>query len=224
MLSETVATISPSFSPDRLGAKAALTFTVSYTGGEFEVPSPVREAVVHFPPGLSLNIPHLRSCTRAQIEARGAEGCPRQSLIGTGHALADIHAGEGVEREEATLWSFIGPPQNDNPTIEILGQGYTPLNERVVISGTVLPDQPPYGEKLVMSIPPIPSIPLEPDASTAFFTITVGGAHYRAQDPNTVLVPPSCPTGGFPFAAEFTYANGSTNTTTASVPCPRRAK
>jgi hypothetical protein len=217
---ETAATIKPSFSPDRLGAKAALTFTVIFTGGEFGVPSPVRRAVVHFPPGLSLNIPHLRSCTKAQLQARGAAGCPRQSLIGMGHALADIHAGEGIEREEAKVWTFTGPLQGGNPTIELLGQGYTPLDERVVLTGTVLQDKAPYGEKLVMSVPPIPSIPLEPDASTAFFTITVGGARYREHDPNTVLVPSSCPAGGFPFAAEFTYADGSTSTSTATIPCP----
>ena len=218
--SETVAAIKPSFSPDRLGAKAAFTFTVRFSGGEFGVPSPVRRAVVQLPPGLSMNIPHLRSCTRAQLQARGASGCSKRSLIGTGHALADVHAGEGVESEEATVWAFLGPPQGLDPTIEILGQGYTPLDERVVITATVLPDHAPYGEELVMSIPAIPSIPYEPNASTVSFSITVGGARFRKQSPNTVLLPTHCPAGGFPFATEFGYEDGTTSTTTATVPCP----
>jgi hypothetical protein len=216
----TVAAIRPSFSPDRLGAKAAFTFTVHFTGGELGVPSPVRRAVVHFPPGLRLNIPSIRECTRARLQAKGAKGCPARSLIGVGHALADIHAGAGIESEEATVWAFLGPLQNGNPTIEILGQGYTPLDERVVITGTVLLDHAPYGEELVMSIPPIPTIPLEPDASTTSFSLTVGGARFRAHDPNTVIVPSHCPAGGFPFAADFTYADGSRSTSTATVPCP----
>jgi hypothetical protein len=216
----TVAAIRPSFSPDRLDAKAAFTFTVHYTGGEFGVPSPVRRAVVHFPPGLQMNIPSIRECTRARLQAQGAKGCPKRSLIGVGHSLADIHAGAGIESEEATVWAFLGTPQNGNPTIEILGQGYTPLYERVVTTGTVLQDHAPYGEELVMSIPPIPTLPLEPDASITSFSLTVGGARFRAHDPNTIIVPSHCPAGGFPFAADFTYADGSTSTSTATVPCP----
>jgi hypothetical protein len=216
----TGATIRPSFSPDRLGVKAAFTFAVHFTGGELGVPSPVRKAVVHLPPGLMMDIPRLRICTRARLQAHGASGCPTRSEVGRGRALGDVHAGEGVESEEVDVSAFVGPPQGANPTIEILGQGYTPLEKRVVITGTALPDQAPYGEKLVMSIPAIPTIPLEPNASTVSFSLTIGGAAFRKHNPNTVLLPSHCPTGGFPFAAEFTYEDGSTSSTTATVPCP----
>jgi hypothetical protein len=216
----TTASIKPSFSPDKLGVRAAFTFTVHFAGGEFGVPSPVRHAVVQFPPGLALDIPKLRVCSKARLQARGPGGCPARSEIGTGHALADVHAGASVESEEADVAAFVGPPQGINPTIEIIGQGYSPLEERVVITATALPDNPPYGEKLVMSVPPIPSIPLEPNASTVSFTLTVGGKAFRRHSPNTVLLPSRCPVGGFPFAAEFTYEDGSTSTTTATVPCP----
>jgi hypothetical protein len=217
----TTTTIQASFSPDRLDTKAAFTFAVHFAGGELGVPAPVRRAVVHFPPGLTLDIPKLKSCSKAELQARGARGCPARSQIGTGRALADVHAGSTVESEEAAVSAFVGPPQGANPTIEILGQGYSPLEERVVITATVLPDNPPYGEKLVMSIPPIPTIPLEPYASTVSFSMTIGGkAAKKHHNPNTVLLPSRCPTGGFPFAAEFTYEDGSTSASTATVPCP----
>lgn len=217
----TTAAIHASFSPDRLGAKAAFTFAVHFGGGALDVPSPVRKAVVQFPAGLTLEVPKLESCSKARLQARGPRGCPPQSVIGTGHALADVHVGSSVESEEAAISVFVGPPQGPNPTIEILGQGYSPLEERVVITATALPDDPPYGEKLVMSVPAIPTIPLEPNASEVSFTVTVGGkAAKRHHNPNTVLLPTSCPTGGFPFAAEFTYENNSTSTSTATVPCP----
>ncbi len=216
----TEAAIAPSFSPDRLGAKASFRFTVHFTGGEFGVPSPIRRAVVHLPPGLSMDIPSIKECTSARLKARGARGCPSRSQIGVGSALADVHVGDGIEKEEAKVWAFLGPLQAGNPTIEVLGEGYTPLEERVVFTAVVLPDKPPYGEEIEMSIPPIPSIPLEPDASTASFTITVGGPRFRVRHPNTVVLPSHCPTGGFPFATEFTYADGSTSTTKATVPCP----
>ena len=205
---------------DRLGAKAAFTFMVHYSGGEFGAPSPVRRAVVQLPPGLRMNIPRLRDCTKAHLQARGASGCPARSQIGSVHALADVHAGSELEHEQASVWAFIGPLQGANPTIEILGQGYSPLDERVVVTGVVLPDRAPYGEQLVMSIPPIPTIPLEPDASMVSCSLTVGGTRFKEHDLNTVIVPSRCPAGGFPFAAEFTYADGSTSNTTTTVPCP----
>ncbi len=218
---ETFATITPSLSPDRLGAKAALTFTIQYGGGQFGVPSPVRRSVLQFPAGLSLDIPNLRSCPAASLRARGASGCPTQSEIGTGHALVEVHAGTETLTEDVTLWAFLGPPQNLEPTFEILAQGYTPLDERMVLTGTVLGDRPPYGEELVMSIPAIPTLALEPDASIATFSLTIGASRrHRTRDANTVLVPSSCPVGGFPFAAEFTYADGSDGSALTTIPCP----
>jgi hypothetical protein len=217
---ETTATIRPSFAPDKLGAKAAFTFAVHFNGGELGVPSPVRRAVVHLPPGLTMNIPKFRSCSKARLRAHGAKGCPARSEIGTGHALADVHTGGTVESEEAVVSAFVGPPRGANPTIEIVGQGYSPLDERVVITATALPDKAPYGEKLEMSIPAIPSIPLEPNASTVSFSLTIGGANLKRRNPNTVLLPSRCPSGGFPFAAEFGYEDGTTSTSTATVPCP----
>jgi hypothetical protein len=216
------ATITPSLSPDRLGAKGALTLTIHYAGGEFGVPSPVRRAVVKFPAGLSLNIPTLRSCSAARLRARGASGCPAQSKIGSGHALVEAHAGSQLIAENITLWVFLGPLQNLQPTSEVLGEGYTPLAERVVLTGTVVASHAPYGEELVLNIPQIPTLPLEPEASIITLALTVGTSKHRlTHEANTVVVPGSCPAGGFPFAAEFTYADGSTGSALATALCPR---
>jgi hypothetical protein len=216
------ATITPSLSPDRLGAKGALVVTIRYAEGKSGVPLPVRRAVLRFPAELGIEIPHLRSCAIARLRARGANGCPAQSLLGRGHALAEAQAGSQIITEDISLWLFLGPFHNLQPTFEILGQGYTPFDERVVLAGTVLPDNPPYGEDLVMSIPPIPTLPLEPDASIVSMSLTVGASKPRhPRDANTVVVPPSCPAGGFPFAAEFTYADNSTGSARATAPCPQ---
>jgi hypothetical protein len=218
---ETLAAIAPSLAPDRLGAKATLTFTIRYAGGPFGVPSPVRRSVLRFPAGLSLDIPHLSSCSAARLRARGPRGCPAQAAIGNGHALVETHAGSQTITEDVAMWAFLGPPDNLQPTFEILAQGYTPLDQRMVLTGTVLSADAPYGEELVMSIPPIPTLPLEPDASIVSFTLTIGAdRHHRARGANTVLVPSSCPVGGFPFAAEFTYADGSSGDALATVLCP----
>jgi hypothetical protein len=216
----TAATIAPSLHPNRLGASAALTFSIRYTGGPYGVPSPVRRSVMQLPAGLTLEIPHLRSCPPARLQSRGPIACPAASQIGHGYALAEVHAGSQLITERVALRAFLGAPRNGEATFEVLAQGYAPLDERIVLPGRVLPDANPYGEELVMSIPPIPSLPLEPDASIVTFSLTIGAtARAHQHDTNTVLVPSRCPTGGFPFAANFHYADGSSGSALATVPC-----
>lgn len=220
--SSTIATITSSLSPNRLGADGALQLTISFSTGESGFPAPVRRAVLRFPTGLGVEIPRLRSCSIARLRAQGPKACPAQSLLGHGHALAEAQAGSQIISEDIDLSLFVGPFHNLQPTFEILGQGYTPFDERVVLTGTVIPDQAPYGEDLVLSIPPIPTLPLEPDAAIVTMSLTVGTSKPRSPVVvNSVVVPSSCPAGGFPFAAEFTYADGSTGSALASAPCPR---
>jgi hypothetical protein len=219
---ETSATITPTLLPDKLGAKGALSLTMGYAGGEAGVPSPLRRAVLRLPAGLGIDIPELRSCAVARLRASGPSGCPAQSEIGRGHALAEVHAGSQFLTESISLWLFLGPLHGFEPTFEILGQGYTPFDQRVVFTGTALTDHPPYGEDLVMSIPPIPTLPLEPDASILTMSLTIGtDGPRRPRDGDTVTVPRSCPAGGFPFAAEFSYLDGATGSALAKVPCPQ---
>ena len=217
----TTATIAPSLLPNRLGAEGALQLTIRYSSNESAVPLPVSRSVLRFPMGLGVEIPHLRSCSLTRLRSLGPKACPVQSLLGRGHAIAEAQAGSQIISEGIDLTLFVGPFHNLQPTFEILGQGYSPFNERVVLTGTVRPDTPPYGEDLVLSIPPIPTLPLEPDASIVSMSLTVGTPKPRHPiTVNTVVVPPSCPIGGFPFAAEFTYADGSTSSDIADASCP----
>jgi len=228
--SSTKATIAPTLLPDRLGARAALTVAIRYAGGESGVPSPVRRSVVRFPAGLTLDIPHLRSCTAARLLAHGPGGCSTQSALGRGEALAEVRAGSQIIREHIALWAFLGAPREGWATVEILGQGFTPQQRRMVLAGTMRADRAPYGEALVIGFPPIPTLPQEPDASMVSFSLTIGtsvtsdSGHRRRGGANTVVVPSSCPAGGLPFAAEFTYADGSSGSALAAVPCARAGR
>jgi hypothetical protein len=221
-LAITSAGIAPSLSPDRLGARAALTMKIRYGGGELGVPSPVLTSVVRLPVGMNLDVPSLHSCTAARLLARGASGCPRQSRLGGGHALVETLAGSQTVTENVTLSVFLGPPDNLDPTFDVLAQGDTPVDETLVLGGSVRTDSAPYGERLVMSIPPVPALPAEPDVSLESLTLTVGSAPTHAHtNAASILVPRSCPAGGFPFAAEFTYIDGSHSNISTTIPCPR---
>lgn len=218
---ENFASIKPSLSPNRLHAKVALTFTMRFSGTQFGVAAPLTRSIVRMPAGMTLDIPHLSSCTAARLRARGPRSCPAKSALGRGHALVAVHVGTGNITEEAELWAFLGPPHNLQPTFEIFAQGYTPIDEHKVLIGSVLPASAPYGEELVMTIPPIPTLMFEPDASIATFSLTIGaGPRHGKRSANAVLTPSACPVGGLPFAAEFTYADGTVGTAQTTTPCP----
>jgi hypothetical protein len=219
----TTATILPTLSPDRPGAHAALTVAVNYSGGTGGVPAPVRSSLVRFPAGLTLDVPHLRACAAARLLAQGPSGCPAQSALGRGSALAVARTGAVLIEEHVALWAFLGPPRNGWATVQILGQGYTPVAQSMVVTGTMRADSAPYGEALSIPVPPIPSLPGASEVSLQSLSLTIGahGARRRSGAANAVLVPARCPAGGLPFAAAFTYADGSQGSAKAAVPCVR---
>jgi hypothetical protein len=218
-----VATLTASLSPDRLGAKGALTIAFDVAGGEFGVPTPVQRTVLRFPAGMGIEIPQLRSCSIEHLQQLGADGCPRQSRLGAGHALVLARPASETLSEDVVLSAFLGPPRRLQPTLDVLGEGLAPIAVRMVVAGTVAPAHAPYGEQVAMSIPPIPTVPLAPDASLADLSLTIGAARSsRTSSHASVVVPGRCPRGGFPFAAEFTYADGSSGRAATTVPCPTR--
>jgi hypothetical protein len=209
----TESSIRPSLLPDRLRASAALTLALRYSGGEEGVPAPVRTVVVQLPAGLGIDLRGVRSCAAARLGRQGAGGCGSGSLLGRGHAALEVHAGSQTLPEQASVWVFRGPNRGSSPTLEILSQGYTPLDERTISTAVLAGDQAPHGFELTVSIPPIPTLVYEPDASVTSLSLTL------ARD-GTIAVPASCPSGGFAFAAASTFADGSITTARASVPCP----
>ncbi len=219
----TGASIRPSLLPNQLGASTALTLAFRFSGGADGVPAPLSAMVVRLPAGLTINLRGVGTCTKARLEGRGAAGCPAGSLVGHGHARMSVHAGSLAVPEEATITIFRGPDRRSHPTLEIFSQGETPLDQSSTSTGVLEPDSSPYGSKLTVSIPAIPTLVLEPNASFISLSLTLGGvgrdprAHAAA---GTILVPHSCPVGGFPFAASFAFADGSAASASATAPCP----
>lgn len=218
--SETYVAIRPSFSPNRLGARTEVTFSMHFSGGPEGVPLPVHRAVVQLPAGLGLKFPATLGCTAARVLKHGPKGCPPNSLVGKGHALVEVQFGAVPETEKASIEAFVGPLQNGEPTLVVFGEGITPLERRVAFTLKLVPDHRPYWAKLEGVIPPIPSIPLAPDASPVNFSLTVGIVRHAKPGSIGIFVPKNCPAGGFPWSAQFTYAGGSMSESEATSPCP----
>lgn len=207
--------------PDRPRALASLTVQIHYQDSQSPVPAPVSRAVLRLPLALGIEIPRLRSCSPAKLRAHGPKTCPPQSRLGVGHALAEAHLGSQILSEHVSLSVFLGPLVDLQPTFEIFAQGVTPFERHVVLTGTVQADRPPYGEDLVISLPPIATLSLEPNASIVSLSLSIGPAPgARARGANAVVVPAHCPPGGLPFAVESGFADGSSSTTSTSLPCP----
>jgi hypothetical protein len=135
----------------------------------------------------------------------------------------EVHAGSLAVGENTTISIYRGPNLGSHQTLEILSRGSTPLEQSTVATGVLTPDGGQYGAKLTVTVPAIPTLVLEPDASFASLSLTVGGigrrprAHAAA---GTIRVPRSCPAAGFPFAAQFKFAGGATANASATVACP----
>jgi hypothetical protein len=218
----TTVTMRPSFLPDRLGASTTFTLAFRFSGGEEGVPAPLSGMVVRMPAGMRIDLRGVGTCGLARLRRRGAAGCPSRSLVGRGRALLEVHAGSQTIGEESTIWIFRSPNRGNRPTFAIFGHGETPLDESATSTAILQPDRLPYGSKLTISVPPIPTLVYEPDASFSSLSVTMGrvGRSPRAHAAGAIVLPSSCPPGGFPFAASFTFADQSTASATATVPCP----
>jgi hypothetical protein len=229
---QTVATIEPSFAPDLPGARTSITFAASFSGGAGALPAPLSKAVILLPAGIAqtLEWPTTRGCSRAHLQAHGARGCPPRSQIGAGSALAEWREGSSTASELASLQLFIGPTDGEY-TLQLLAEGQRPLRRRVVITLSLFAISAPYSGGMEATIPPIPTRPGQPDASVVSFSVTVGPPSHTAHSRSRraaedrwgdmgLFVPRSCPAGGFPWTADFTYAGGASQEVTAAVPCP----
>jgi len=218
----TGATMHPSLLPNRLGARTALTLAFRFSGGQEGVPAPLRAMVLRLPAGLRVDLRGVATCARARLLRGGARACPSRSLVGRGHALLAMRAGSQTLPEESTIRVFRGPNQGSHPTLEIFARGDTPLYQSSTSTAVLAPDAAPFGTRLAVSVPPIPTLVHQPDASFLSLSLTVGlaGRNPRAHTAGAIVLGRSCPAGGFPFAAAFTFADRSTASATATVACP----
>ena len=217
------ASIHPSFLPNVLGARTAFTFALRLGAGEEEVPPAVRRIVMHLPAGLGIDLRGVGTCAPSRLRRMGPGGCPRGSLIGHGHAVLSVHAGSQAIPEEAVIWAFRGPDRGGHPVVEVLGRGDTPLQQQSLSTGVLSPDRAPYGLKVTVSIPSIPTLMYEPDASIVSFSLTVGAAGRRPRAhaaAGAVTVPRRSPAAGFRFAADFDFFDSTTASAAARLPCP----
>jgi hypothetical protein len=222
-----------SFSPNRLGASTTITFSFQLATTEGTAPAPLTRMDLRMPAGMNYTSTTLglALCKPAALLALGARGCPPNSRLGYGSAVAEVPFGTGNGHEIPEIQAVAAPSRTGNLTVLFYAKGLYPVEAQLAFAGEVLPDTGRYGSKLAATIPLVASVPGGPDVSIVSVTTTIGPSHltyYRhshgrlvAFRPRGIAVPERCPRGGFPFAADFAFQDGSSTAATTAVPCPR---
>jgi hypothetical protein len=228
------ATLEVSLIPEQLGHGTTIDFGFHITGTQEAVPPPITRIALSYPAHFGVLTSGLgtASCTATVLELVGPIGCPSQSLMGYGTATGEIQTQEYVIEETANTAVFMGPFENGDITLQFFLDAVDPLSVERIFPGQLLPAPPPFGDALSITAPLIRSFPGGPDVSLVRFRSTIGPLGITYHDhlhhefvpyhPNGILLPHRCPQGGFPFAASFTFAEGTTITADRKVSCPRR--
>jgi len=225
-------TLHATLTPERLGEGTTIGFGFQIAAPDGRVPPPLTGVEVSYPVelGFALSELGLARCSRGTIEAAGPEGCPPNSLMGYGTALAEIPVGPEILRETAHVTIVRTTEQSGHLALLIYADGETPVSAQIVFPGLVFPAAPPFGGRLEMSIPLVPSLPEAPDVAVVQFRSTLGPLHLRYHErvhgrvvqyePKGIPLPNRCPRGGFRFAASFSFQDGSHSNAATVVPCP----
>jgi hypothetical protein len=224
-LGATTATMNAALVPDRLGAATTLSFNFEIASSE-HAPALLTGIDFRYPSNLGVATSGLgvASCPVAELEAHGPSICPPDSHMGSGSALVEIPIGPRIVRETAHVALLAGPSQNGYFQILLSATGESPVAARVVLSTQLSPG------RLQIPVPPIPSLPEAPYVAVVRMHLTLGGhlTYYEpvhgknvAYQPMGIGLPRSCPRGGFPFSASFSFLGGGHADARTTVGCPR---
>ncbi|MHB1468580.1 MAG: hypothetical protein ACYCX7_05425, partial [Solirubrobacteraceae bacterium] len=113
-------------------------------------------------------------------------------------------------------------------------EGKRPVVTDIVFSGILLPAGEPFGGKVSIGVPLVSTLPGAPYVSVVRLRATIGpeqvtyyerhGGLTFAYKPLGILMPASCPHGGFPFAAAFTFSDETTAHARTDARCPAKRR
>jgi hypothetical protein len=226
------ATLSATLNPKRLGHGTTVGLSIAISGPGDRPPPPLRTLAIRYPQSLGIALSGLgiETCTAATLEADGPAGCPRDSIMGHGSALGEIPFGPELIREGATVTIVRAQDQHGELALLFDAEGISPVKANIVLPALLEEARPPYGGRIAVSVPLIPSLPEAPDVSIASLQARIGPAgliYYERKHgeavpyrPKGILLPRRCPRGGFPFAATLSFYGGARAQARTHVRCP----
>lgn len=153
-------------------------------------------------PGTRINVAAYRKCTKAALEAKGPQACPKGSNVGTGKA--SVITGLPIDPVNLTAQIFA---KNGGLLAYLTGSGQTQVLEMSI-----------KANKIVATVPQkclIPKDCLKGEAVLKLLSVTL-------KPGKLVTTPSKCPaTRKWTNTAIYAYANGDTEKETSTTPCKR---
>jgi hypothetical protein len=230
---ETVSITAAGFSPDRLGVPTNVFGSATITSTTGPVPSPIRHVNVYGPAGVTLDLRGSGVCDREILERVGPQACPANSRAGFGGGQGIYMIGKELVEEEYTLDFFLADNRPGHVSLLIYLMGSKPVAvEMVFPPAPVIQGPKPYGLGFSVDVPEIKVLPEASNASAKSAFLTLGAknvAYYLTVHGKRellhvkgIILPTSCPRGGWPVASQFTFEDGSTVMAKRTVACPKK--
>lgn len=225
--------VTAGFSPDKLGSPTNVHGTATIGSTEGGLPSPIKEATVMGPAGLSVDVKGVGTCDPAKLEASLEPNvCPKSSKAGFGGGVGEYELAKEEREEPFTLNFFRAPNENGHLVLLAFLNAISPVSVQLVLKAQIVNEPKPYGLGFTFHVPLIETLPGASPASAKSIFITLGAANAAYFEPvkgkrklvhvKGIVVPKKCPRGGFPYATQITYYDGLTNTVKGTIPCPHR--
>lgn len=225
-------TLRAELQPSKLGASTTVSLGFHVTPGlRGELP-PLSGFALRLPSGMGFaaSTLGLATCSAPTLLARGAAGCPHESLIGYGTAQVQVPFGTQVVRETARVSIFMTQPVERHTTTLFYFDGRKPVIAPLVLQSEVLTPESSLDSVLTTPVPPIPTAPEGPEGAMLALRVSIGPRRLRyfkrvdgrsvAYRPRGITIPETCPRGGFAFGAKFRFRDGSNTGAETTVPCP----
>jgi hypothetical protein len=223
--------VKEAFTPDRLGAVTNLSITAAFASSADVPPAPISRLTLYGPSGLGIQARGAGTCTEAVLERRGPAGCPADSRVGFGGGVAVLALPSGLVREPFTLDFFFASSEHGRLRLLVYASGISPVAAALVVVAREIRAPKPYGLGFSVQVPQVSTIPGAAYASveSAFATLGAGNVAYyktvhgrrKLVHVKGLIVPSTCPAGGFPTRGTVEFADGATFTVNPTIPCPR---
>jgi hypothetical protein len=223
-------TFHASFTPDELGASTNFSATGRFGSTTPGLPSPVSEVKGYLPAGVKIDVHGAGTCTAATLEEDGPTGCPADSRAGFGGGVGLLELAKEIIHEPFTVDIFLGPSEDGHLVFLTYVDAVSPAVVELVLKAKEIAAPKPYGLGFSVEVPPIPTLPGASDASVESAFLTFGSknvAYYETVHGKRkllhvkgIVIPKTCPHGGFPVQGDIAFADGTTTTANTTIPCP----
>ena len=212
-------TFSATMSPNKANKPAALSVDIKSSDPAAEQPPIMNRIVIKFDKGGKFDAKRFKRCKLAALQARGPNGCPSGSKIGTG-------AGVGMAKPVVTdpvngkLTLFNGAKVGGKDTV--LVYVFPDLGPTFVSVGKI--SKPGGRYTLDFNVPPIKTLPSAPDASVVSVKTKTPIKKVRKGKKRYYLItsPKTCNGGTWKGTGTFYFTTGETQTVPFTQKCKKR--